>query len=40
MMVIWKLECMWVNIWYMLNWSVEFYHKTAEIHFLGIQLID
>ena len=30
-------EYIWVNIWCMLNWIR---HKTAEIHFLYIQLIN
>ena len=34
------VECMGTNIWCMLDWIVEFYHKTAEIHFLGTQLIN
>ena len=32
------VEYMWVNTWCMLDWVVGFCHKTAEIHFLGIQL--
>ena len=34
------VEHMWVNIWCMLDWTVGFCHKTAEIHFLSIQLIN
>ena len=34
------VECMGTNIRCMLDWIVEFYHKTAEIHFLGTQLIN
>ena len=30
------LEYMWVNSWCILDWIIEFCHKTAEIHFLGI----
>ena len=31
------VEYIWVNIWCMINWTR---HKTAEIHFLYIQLIN
>ena len=31
-----NVESMWVNIWCMLDWIIGFCHKTAEIHFLGI----
>ena len=34
------VEYMWVNFWYMLDWIVGFCHKTTEIHFLSIQLIN
>ena len=34
------VEYMWVNIWRMLDWLDGFCHKTAEIHFLGIQLLN
>ena len=36
------VECMWVNIWCMLDWIIGFGHKTAEIHFLGmsVQLVS
>ena len=32
------VECMWVNIWCMLDWIIGFGHKTAEIHFLGMSV--
>ena len=32
------VEYMWVNIWCMLDWTIGFCHKTAEIHFLDMQL--
>ena len=34
------VEYMWVNIWCMPDWIVGFCHKTAEIYFLDIQLIN
>ena len=34
------VEYMWVNIWRMLDWLDGFCHKTAEIHFLDIQLLN
>ena len=34
------VEHMRVNIWCMRDWTVRFCHKTAEIHFLSIQLIN
>ena len=34
------VEYIWMNTWCMLNWIVGFCHKIAEIHFLGIQLIN
>ena len=33
-------EYMYMNIWCMLDWIAGFCHKTVEIHFLGIQLIN
>ena len=33
-------EHMWISIRCMLDWIIRFYHKTPEIHFLGIQLIN
>ena len=27
------LECMWVDIWRMLDWIIGLCHKTAEMHF-------
>ena len=35
-----NVEKSWVSIWCTLNWIVGFCHKTAEIHFLGIQQIN
>ena len=34
------VEYIWMNIWRMLDWIVGFCHKSAKIHFLGIQLIN
>ena len=34
------VEHMLVNIWCMLNWTAGFGHKTAEMYFLSIQLIN
>ena len=34
------VEHMWVYIWYMLDWTVGFCRKTAEMHFLSIHLIN
>ena len=33
-------ECMLVNIWCKLDWVVGFCRKSAEIYFLGMQLIN
>ena len=30
------LECMWVNIWCMLDWIIGLSHKTAEMYFSGL----
>ena len=27
------VECMWVDIWCMLDWIIGLCHKTAEMHF-------
>ena len=27
------VECMWVDIWCILDWIIGLCHKTAEIHF-------
>ena len=34
------VEHMWVGMWCMLDWTVGFCHKTAEMHVLRIQLIN
>ena len=34
------VEHMWLNIWCMLDWTVGFCHKTTEVYFLSIQLIN
>ena len=35
-----SVEYIYMNIWCMLDWIAGFCHKTVEIHFLGIQLIN
>ena len=30
------VECMWVDIWFMLDWIIGLCHKTAEMHFPGM----
>ena len=30
------VECMWVDIWCMLDWIIGLCHKTAEMHFPGM----
>ena len=30
------VECMWVDIWCMLEWIVDLCHKTAEMNIPGI----
>ena len=35
-----NFEYVWVNILCTLNWIVGFCHKTSEIYFLGIQLLN
>ena len=34
------VEYIWMNIWCMLDWIAGFCHKIAEMHFLGIKLIN
>ena len=29
-------ECLWVEIWCMLDWVIGLCHKTAEMHFPGM----
>ena len=30
------VECIWVDIWCMLDWVIGLCHKTAEMHFPGM----
>ena len=30
------VECLWVDIWCMLDWVIGLCHKTAEMHFPGM----
>ena len=30
------VECMWVDIWCMMDWIIGLCHKTAEMHFPGV----
>ena len=30
------VECMWVDIWCMMDWIIGLCHKTAEMHFPGM----
>ena len=30
------VECMWVDLWCMLDWIIGLCHKTAEMHFPGM----
>ena len=30
------VECIWVDIWCMLDWIIGLCHKTAEMHFPGM----
>ena len=30
------MECMWKDIWCMLDWIIGSCHKTAEMHFTGM----
>ena len=30
------MECMWVDIWCMLDWIQDYVNKTAEMHFPGM----
>ena len=30
------VECMWVDIWCMLDWIIGLCHKTSEMHFPGM----
>ena len=31
-----SMECIWVDIWYMLDWIIGLCHKMAEMHFPGM----
>ena len=30
------VECMWVDIWCLLDWIIGLCHKTAKMHFPGM----
>ena len=34
------VECMWVDIWCMLDWIIGLCHKTAEMHFPWHELLN
>ena len=34
--VVETVECLWVDVWCMLDWVVGLCHKTAEMHFPGM----